>query len=167
VLKVLIKYHIYNTQECLYIRLPGMSWCSTKDMRLEVFMAVNMWIMVFLVERPCSLVRGYQHFGGRYNSISRVQYVSEMFLWNVGNHLQGYMLSQPIRLLSTKKKEIILYQTKNSKIFKIICVKIRAIYTTHLFLLFMTNCFPCFKFKNYFCTRAKLTIFILSLCILQ
>jgi hypothetical protein len=36
-------------------------------MTSEVFIKVKMWTIVFQVMTPCSLVGGYQHFGGTYH----------------------------------------------------------------------------------------------------
>jgi hypothetical protein len=44
-----------------------------------------MWTVVFWVVTPCSLVGGYQCFGGLY---CLPEYGGDMLLQNVGNHLQ-------------------------------------------------------------------------------
>jgi hypothetical protein len=58
-------------------------------MRLEVFMPMKIWIVVFWVMTSCSLTNGYQHFRGMYRL--HLQGRSDLWLnvvlklWELGN----------------------------------------------------------------------------------
>jgi hypothetical protein len=67
-------------------------------MRFDVLMTVKMWIVVFWVMTGCSLVSGYHCFRGTYppdKSLLILCRWSDMFLQNVGNHLQKYTALEP------------------------------------------------------------------------
>jgi hypothetical protein len=69
-------------------------------MRLQVFKVVEIWIVVFWVVTPCSIVGGYQPFRRTYRLHFKKFYFytkdgGDRFLRNVGNYLQDNTTHNP------------------------------------------------------------------------
>jgi hypothetical protein len=75
-----------------------MEWdTAVSFMRFEVLTAVKMPTVVLWIVKLCSLVGGYQRFGLNYRLHMYPEYGGDVFLLNVSNHLQDYVVSQPRR----------------------------------------------------------------------
>jgi hypothetical protein len=75
--------------------LPTKLSSLTESMKFEAFAALSIYILLFWIVTPCSLVGGYQHSGGITASIFDVERVRSKFLLDVGNYPHDYTESQP------------------------------------------------------------------------
>jgi hypothetical protein len=71
-------------------------------MGFEDFIAVRVQTTIFWIVKLRCLVHGYRHFEGTYACALKVIDGDSMLLWNIGNHLQDYAVSQHIRPQSEK-----------------------------------------------------------------
>jgi hypothetical protein len=84
--------------------------------RFDFLMVLKIWIMILCVVTPCSLVCGYQCFGGMYGLHLLIwlptfhyypEYGDDRFIWNTGIRLQDYMASQS---RGPQSKTVVMHQ---------------------------------------------------------